>query len=84
MLTEFLPFKILSLGEERHQPRQAQGEVRRQPDLLSRCERPGQGQPCRGKNLFAASLAKLASTELYSCWGEKGTREGQVKDRTEL
>ena len=63
----------LELGRRKHQLRQAQGEVRRQPDVLSRCERPGQGQPCLGKNLFAASLAKLASTQLYSCWGAKGT-----------
>lgn len=74
MLTEFLPYKILSLREERHQLRQAQGEVRRHPDLLSRCERSGQGQPCLGKNSFAASFAKLASTQLYSCQGEKGTQ----------
>lgn len=59
MLTEFLPYKILSLGEERHQLRQAQGEVRRQPDLLSRCERPGQGQPCLGKNCLQLAWPSL-------------------------
>ena len=74
--------KILS--SERSQLRQAQREVRRHPDLFSRYERPGQGQPCLGKNSFTAAQPSLLQPISAATGEEKAPGEGQVNDHTEL